>query len=143
MATQSFEQTLFPPSLAVGNEAAQDLLILRIHELHAADFSLRALEVVRKYALGISQSAGFLKDSLNLLNIFAGHMLLAVILKKLFRIFRLHGPHIHIENRLLVLSHIRPDVLPEDLRICKYSQNIIHDLIFFGSANTPRISSMI
>ena len=58
MATQSFGLTLFPPSLAVGNEAAQDLLILGIHEFHAADFSLRTLEVIRKYTLGVRQSAG-------------------------------------------------------------------------------------
>ena len=136
MATQSFGRTLFPPSLAVGNEAAQDLLILGIHEFHAADFSLRTLEVIRKYTLGVRQSAGFLKYSLNLLYISAGHMLLAVILKKFFRKFGLHSTHIHIEDRLLVLSHIRSDILPEDLRICKYSQNVIHDLI--RDTNVPR-----
>ena len=114
MATQSLWEDSFPPPFAVGNKTAQNLLILRIHELHAAYLPLGTLEMIRKHTLCVGQSTRFLKDSLDLLNIFAAHMLLAVILKEIFHIFRLHSPHIHIEDRLFILRHVRSDILSEE-----------------------------
>ena len=79
MATQSLGRVSFPPSLAVGNEAAQDPLILRSHELHTSDFSLRAVEMIRQHTLRVGQGAGFLEYPLHLLNILAVYVLLASV----------------------------------------------------------------